>query len=186
MQNYLKQTPGVDSWAGYFEALEHSTSGNVFAFKTSYKHFSAFGSNLTRLFPRSHYVLLDRFDIEAQAVSLYRAASTGTFHAKRDVKTAQKPVPFDKYAILSALKRIQREKLGWEQFFFEQRISPLRLYYELFSNDLKRALDMIVEHVGFSSSIVPEDISGDYVKLSDSNTDKLLSMLRSLRSGKSK
>lgn len=95
------------------------------------------------------WITVRREDIIAQAISLYRAKSTGVWH-NRGRKAAEAPPmpPYDFAAIEKQVNLIQRRQGQIERFISHHGLQPLRLVYEEFRDDPTDALHAVFEHVG--------------------------------------
>lgn len=95
------------------------------------------------------WITVRRDDIIAQAISLYRAKSTGVWH-DRGRKSAEPPPmpPYDFEAIEKQVNLIQRRQGQIERFISHHDLQPLRLVYEDFRHDPTDALRAVFEHVG--------------------------------------
>jgi len=159
---------GVSLFADFISSF-NADSGPCFFFKTSWQDFSPLAAGYKQIFPNLRVVYLDRKDIIAQAVSLYRAVETGTWHVPRDQKRAAPSGAQDQLNLshLSAwLETIEAEKRGWKRFFAAENITPLRLLYEDFADDVAKAITAISDFLAIplNREIGPEV---GFQKLSD-------------------
>ncbi len=142
---------GTGLFADYIRSF-NADSGPCFFFKTSWQDFTPFASAYKQIFPNLRVIYLDRKDVIAQAVSLYRAAESGTWHVRRgEALAAQKAGALDhlNFAHLDTwLERIEAEKRGWKRFFAAEGIVPMRLFYEDFASDVAKAIAAISANLG--------------------------------------
>lgn len=132
----------------YVDALlsRRTTPNGVFGFKLQHWMLEALtpGRILARRFPGARYVYLDREDMLQQGVSYEIARQTGRWSSFKD---GPEPV-YDDYRLRTAIRFVLSEKQGWEAFFAEQRISPLRLTYEALVADPAAACRAVGALVG--------------------------------------
>jgi len=141
---------GVGLFADYVRSF-NADSGPCFFFKTSWQDFSPVAAFHRQIFPNLSVVYLDRKDVIAQAVSLYRAAETGTWHVPRGQKLT---APAGELGHLNFsqlekwLETIEAEKRGWKRFFAAEGITPMPLFYEDFAADVTKAIAAISDFLG--------------------------------------
>jgi LPS sulfotransferase NodH len=160
---------GVGLFADYVRSF-NADSGPCFFFKTSWQDFSPFTAGYKQIFPNLRVIYLDRKDVIAQAVSLYRAAESGTWHVRRGAAFAARAAGALEHLNLAHLDtwlaRIEAEKRGWKRFFAAEQITPMRLFYEDFASDVTKAVAAISAFLGvaLNCEIGPEV---GYEKLGD-------------------
>jgi LPS sulfotransferase NodH len=148
--------------AVYVERLErHRTSANgVFGIKIHHHHHlrwvKRLGLDLTSLVRGAKYVATWRVDRVAQAVSLEIAHQTGRWSTAQP-PTRRRPV-YDEASIRRRLRFIERSEHGWEQFFAESEISPMRLTYEKLVANLEASTRAALDFLGVASA-EPIDVS---------------------------
>lgn len=164
---------GTGLFADYIRSFS-ADSGPCFFFKTSWQDFSPLAAAYKQVFPHLRVIYLDRKDVIAQAVSLYRAAESGTWHVRRGAApVAQNSGALD-HLNLSELEKwlaaIEAEKRGWTRFFAAEGITPMRLYYEDFAKDVTKAIAAIADFFGIPLN---RDIGPDigFQKLGDAASD---------------
>ncbi len=151
---------GVVLFADYVRSF-NADSGPCFFFKTSWQDFSPFAAGYRQIFPNLRVVYLDRKDVIAQAVSLYRAAESGTWHVPRGDTPAKEEATLDHLNlahISTWLETIEAEKRGWKRFFAAEGMTPMRLFYEDFATDVTKAVAAIADFLGLplNQEIGPE------------------------------
>lgn len=120
---------------------------------------------LLRTLSINHYIHLSRSDKIAQAVSLAVATQTGLWHVNADgsekqrAKPHQQPV-YSNSAIASQLKMIEDEADGWEKWFDENQITPLRISYEELAENPLQTFDYVMSYLGCKPSIRPKVRTG--------------------------
>ncbi len=142
---------GVRLFADFMRSFNND-GGPCFFFKTSWQDFSPLAKFHNQIFPNLRVVYLERRDIIAQAVSLYRAAESGRWHVARRDSAALAPdgmadTDLDLSRLSWWLGKIEEERRGWRRFFATDAIAPLLLYYEDFSTDISRAVAAIAEYL---------------------------------------
>jgi trehalose 2-sulfotransferase len=155
----------------------------IFCFKIAGGDWRPFAARAREVFPRACYVYLDRLDVDAQAISLYRAMASQHWHARANDKgPAPEPPPFDADAIETCRRQLLEENRIWSDFFAEAEIAPMRVSYEQMSADMPKTMQLICREVGVT---VPEERvpAGAYKILRDELTDAWAERLRALRSG---
>ena len=182
-----KQRRKVDTYeallAQYFEESEEAV-----VFKTSWSDFIYFQDKIFLLFPNLKIVYLNRLDIEAQAVSLYKAIATGDWHDAPSIRRAE-PLSeeeiekrFDLLRICHAIRSLEQEKQAWENFFFLQKLQPARVCYENFKGDLRHAVVIIASHLDLEQSKTAE-VKSEFRVLSDDINESWLMRVRNYRNG---
>lgn len=106
------------------------------------------GARYERAFGPARYLFLSRRDPVAQAVSRLKAEQSGLWHRNDDgsererVKSYRAPV-YDGAALHAYVEESVNANRGWEGWFGQNGISPVRLAYE----DLAANPRTVVEHV---------------------------------------
>jgi LPS sulfotransferase NodH len=166
--------------ADYLTAI--AARADVFCFKVAAVDWGPFAARATSVFPNARYVYLDRIDIDAQAISLFRAKATQHWHARSIEKNAQPAATprFDADGIEACRQELIAEKQRWSNFFFESDIKPLCIAYEQLLSDTPRAVQKICGEAGLDVS--PQDVpTGDYRIMRDEITERWKKRLRKLR-----
>jgi LPS sulfotransferase NodH len=148
----FKRIWNVDTLDGYLDALlSKKTSPNgVFGFKALYGQFAqAFSDRDVRaVFPNLHFIHVSRRDRLRQAVSFARAMQTEKWAFDHPVPP-RTPV-FDPDQIRDMLEWIDRDERGWERFFTEHSISPLRVVYEDYVGAMEETVARIAAFLGIT------------------------------------
>lgn len=118
------------------------------------------------------YVYLMRRDLEAQAVSLYKATASSVFHTNvaHDEAALQKldALEYDFAAINDWYKHIVAQEQGWKRYFFENRIFPLCVSYEDINEDVLLVMQRIATFVGVKpENVVVPEVASVFEKVSD-------------------
>jgi LPS sulfotransferase NodH len=137
---------GVASFAAYIASFARDPD-TAFIFKTSWHDAAPIAPFLRSLFPDLRVVFIDRKNIAAQAVSLFRAEVLNLWHRRPGQAASLPPNGEDKFdlqRICAILANLEAEKRLWESFFAAQGILPLRLRYEDFETDVNIALRSLI------------------------------------------
>ncbi len=97
------------------------------------------------------YISLRRRDSIRQGISLARAVQTGSFNA--DMPPARDPI-YNYYQISQCIREVRVDAKGWETYFHQRGIEPLRIFYEDFIVDQDGTLRRIFK---FLKIAVPEN-----------------------------
>lgn len=127
-----------DTFAGHFECFRSGgfRVDGVDAVKLMWTDACALrdevGAQALDEWKDAQWVYLRRGDKIAQAVSLSRANITGQWHLVSDQAAPVDAAYLDFYSQLAELRFIESQESGWESFFSENRIVPLRVWFEDF------------------------------------------------------
>ncbi len=175
------QRRGVRLFADFIRSFNEDP-GPCFIFKTNWQDFLPLAPFYRQIFPNLRVIFLDRRDLIAQAVSLYRAAETGKWHVERG-KALEEP-PDD--ALLDTLNlkemswwiaQLEAEKRQWKQFFAAEKIDPFRLFYEDFALDVTKAVSAISDYLGIPlKTEIGPDVG--FQKLADKVNDAWVDRVR--------
>lgn len=171
---------GVNSFAEYIDKLVHQ-SGDFFSFKTSWSDFEPISTFYMRIFPNAHFIFLDRFDIVAQALSLFKAIVTERWHCSSQSKSKKIELTLEQLdadRITSLMQRLMHEKFQWEWFFYNNDLRVRHLYYEIIRNDWGKAARMIAEQFGYHD-VEPEN--GKFLCLSQESDKQLVDQFKKER-----
>jgi trehalose 2-sulfotransferase len=98
------------------------------------------------------YIYLTRRDLAAQAVSLYKATASSVFHTNishsEEALSTLQSLEYDYAKIKEWYLHIVQQEKGWEAYFEENGIHPLRLTYEDIDDDILGVLARIAAFVG--------------------------------------
>jgi LPS sulfotransferase NodH len=154
---WQKKKRGVADFRSYMMSL-YADPGEWFGFKVSWPQFGFFVPYYKLMFPNLKVVYLDRYDVEAQAVSLFKAVVSGEWHKKTGSDAGRKMAPeeldakFDLQQICQTIRNVEAGKKQWRSFFFDEGIYPAYVYYEDFAKDVNRAIEYIVKFIGVDYS----------------------------------
>jgi LPS sulfotransferase NodH len=133
--------------AGLEDHLKPATTANgVYGFKLFSGHFDFIaGTDWLERLPGLRFVYLERLDLLGQAISLVKAAQTGSYRAS--VKPMAEP-SYDRAAIAFALQRLALAQARWKIFFATNELRPLFLTYEEVCDDPPAAVRAIAGGLG--------------------------------------
>lgn len=126
---------GTRSVDEYIAAVSHTgrdKDSQVFGAEITYFQLAIL-NDMTDVFhhlPEAFLFYLRRKDIVQQAISLYRATSTGEFHSVKLDITQRKTAEYDASAIEKWLRHILKQETGFDKWFRKHGITPLTLTYE--------------------------------------------------------
>jgi len=137
------------------------TRNGISGLKASWFQFEPFFDEVkdTEYLKNSRFIYLRRRDVIMQAISLYKATKTDVFHTnvehgERQIK-ALKKLKYDFKGIEKWRQHILRQEQGWDEFFFENRVFPLDLFYEEIEEDILRVMKRIATFVG----VIPDNVT---------------------------
>ncbi len=130
-----------------------TTANGVFGLKTHYDHlqFMMLSGILTR-FGKMHVVYIERRDHMAQAVSQARALRTGQWNSLYTTAKAE-PV-YNPDTIRWCIKHLDGQRRGWQSFFEQHKISPIRIDYDLLAADPAGIASQVIAKIGPPASPV--------------------------------
>ncbi|MCK2042176.1 hypothetical protein KZO83_05695 [Chromohalobacter sp. TMW 2.2308] len=121
----------------------------VFGLKMHYHQYMDFLSKkeLKSLIGDFRYIYIDREDMLAQAVSLFRARQTGAWSSNHIPKDE---VAYDYQGIKDALYFICQEKALWKSFFASIDVTPLNVVYEEIEKNPVAEVEKVMDYLGVS------------------------------------
>lgn len=149
---------GAKSFASYFEGLSNQPD-DVFIFKTCWQDVEPFAPALCSIFPNLRVVYLSRRNDAAQAVSAFKAELSGTWHRyKGDAAPSEiLETDFSLLRLLTIHEEQMKERQNWQRWFAANGITPLKLVYEAFEDDVNIALQALVPTLGLPlASQIPQ------------------------------
>lgn len=152
---------------------------------------------LAAVFHEPKYIWMRRRNHVEQAVSWAMACQTGVWTQKAEEKSQPRAVPkFDFRVIDEWRKRIAAHDEGWANYFRENQIEPLVLFYEDIVASHRAAAEHVVEFLGLpfppgleipppavekQATRISEDWVARYLKLKKAKTSGLTRIIRRLR-----
>jgi LPS sulfotransferase NodH len=182
-----KKRTGANTYGEYL-AQYVAASDSIIIFKTNWIDFQYFEDKVGLLFPNLNVIYLNRLDVEAQAVSLFKAIVTGQWHDSPTIRkgevgpASEIQARFDLLRICRIITDLETEKRNWERYFFEERLLPARIHYEDFQDDLELAVDYILKHMNYGD-LRKGAVTSSFKPLSDSVNDEWLMKVRGYRNG---
>jgi trehalose 2-sulfotransferase len=133
---------------GWYQATEVTSRLRV-------EGYESIGFHLGNIFPGLRYIHIVRRDKIGQAISAWRAETSGTWHrpTRSDADPGRPPYDFD--AIRLRLQRLVAEDWLWQWHFEHYGITPLTIYYEDYVQDRPGHLARIAEHLDVTVAPVP-------------------------------
>jgi trehalose 2-sulfotransferase len=142
------------SVAEYLRVLPsfHSTRNHVFGIEASFYQYQLAARlvDWEEHFPpvATPHVYLYRLDLVAQAISLYKAVSSGYFHSVQTPKAAVQAPEYNAEMITKWLVHILDQEFQWRLYFRKRKIVPLTLAYEELSLGPEYSIRRLAHHVG--------------------------------------
>lgn len=107
---------------------------------------------LEHLYPTPlKYISLRRRDVTRQGISLARAVQTNSYNS--DMQPVRDPI-YNFYQISQCIREVRVDAKGWETYFHQRKIEPLRILYEELVADPSGALRRIFD---FLEIAIPAD-----------------------------
>lgn len=133
---------------------QHTSPNGVFGTKTHFLQVVNFVGldRLESLYPAPlHYISLRRRDVLRQGISLARAAQTNSYNS--GMPPEREPV-YNFHQIAQCTREVRVDAKGWETYFHQRGIAPLRVVYEELVEDQGGTLQRIFDFLGIA---VPAD-----------------------------
>jgi LPS sulfotransferase NodH len=133
---------------------KYTTPNGVFGSKAHFLQVINFAGldDLEHLYPTPlKYISLCRRDSTRQGISLARAVQTESYNS--DMRPLRDP-SYNYYQILQCIREVRVDAKGWETYFHQRSIDPLRIIYEDFVADQEGTLRRIFE---FLEIQIPKD-----------------------------
>ena len=152
---------------------------------------------LASVFHKPKYIWMRRRNHVEQAVSWAMACQTGVWTQKAEEKSELRAVPkFDFKVIDEWCKRIAAHDECWANYFHENQIEPLVLFYENVVASHRAAAERVLEFLGLpfpleleippptvekQATRISEDWAARYLQQKEAKTGKLARIIRRLR-----
>ena len=187
----IKTVWRVSTFADYVAAFSRQL-GPYFIFKSSWHDFRVVAPLYRQMFPDLKIIYLDRLDIIAQAVSMFRAMTTRLWHKDRQGKLMgqveeygllspqQIRASFDLARINAIIENLEQERRGWRGFFNAETLEPVRVSYEGFAEDVAAA----VRYIGAALDLRLDGTGApmvSYARLSDEINEEWVERVRAAR-----
>jgi len=127
---------------------------------------------------RARWVWLVRRDTWRQAVSQYRARTSGVWHVtgRARIPPAHRDVPYDAAAIADVRLRLRRAARAWRTWFRCHAVAPLLILYEDLAAEPEKTVRRILRHLRLDEP--PTIDTRGMTILRDEITDAWLDRLR--------
>jgi LPS sulfotransferase NodH len=152
---------------------------------------------LAAVFNKPKYIWMRRRNHVEQAVSWAMACQTGMWTQKAEEKSQPRAVPkFDFKVIDEWCKRIAAHDEGWANYFRENQIEPLVLFYEDVVASHRAAAERVLEFLGLplppnmempppavekQATRISEEWAARYLELKRAKTGRLARIIRRIR-----
>jgi LPS sulfotransferase NodH len=175
MPRFMKDSPGRNPDEYIRNVLrDRQTENGVSGLKASwfqFENFTGYMNNL-RYLSEFKYIYLTRGNLAAQAVSLYKATSTGVFHTDtthpQEALAKLDALEYDYESIKYWYDHIVAQEKGWQNYFYENRIYPLCISYEDIEENALKVLQRIATYIGVEANTIYIPINNSvYKKISD-------------------
>ncbi len=133
---------------------QHTTPNGIFGTKAHFLQVVNFVGldRLEGLYPTPlKYISLRRWNVTRQGISLARAAQTNSYNS--DMQSVRDPI-YNFHQIAQCIREVRVDAKGWETYFHQRGIEPLRLFYEDFVADQMGTLRHVFE---FLEIAIPHD-----------------------------
>ena len=175
------------SFGNYLNLINSQYSKDFFVYKTSWQDFQFLSkhSNYKRVFNNPKFIYLDRFDIEAQAISLFLAKKSKKWHFKEKEggdKLELTLKDFNLKEIMDIIQSVQLEKYNWQEFFYQENINPFNLQYEFISKNMLKAVYNTFDYFNIQEYLKESnELVSDYHKVEKKFYNDWLTKLRKAR-----
>ncbi len=172
----LVMTWGAGSLADYGRAMvrRRTTSNGVFGLKLHYNQCEALMSKKVSLDPTA-WVMIERADVVAQGVSLAKAMQTRAWNSFG--RAAVVPA-YDFGQIAVSVQFVRANNAGWERYFDERGISPLRFLYEEVVMDPDASAQRVIELLMLGDDTATEMSTPHYLRQSDQTNEEWIALYR--------
>ncbi|MDD2878430.1 MAG: Stf0 family sulfotransferase [Acidiphilium sp.] len=145
------QRKSFQSFQQYFTFLvRHTKENDTVAIKISPAHIELLGKSgiLDQIISRSHFILIERGDKLAQAISHLIAFQTGKFMSTMDAQQAQAEPVFDREKLDTIIATIADEYRDFNLFFGWNGIVPAQVVYEQMVHNPSQTLAFVSDMIG--------------------------------------
>ncbi|MBW6398582.1 class I SAM-dependent methyltransferase [Roseomonas sp. HJA6] len=159
---YTLQPPG-EEFAAFLRGIFAEAAEGRFAAKLMWPHFARLAeatghergdiAELAALFAPAHWIQVRRADKFDQAISFWRAKSSGRWHVFEEEEEPE--LPYDFRGILESLHEIELHDRMWDDVFAMAGITPIRLIYEEVEADTTGAMAATFDMLGLPGAAAP-------------------------------
>ena len=159
-----------------------STEDAAACLRTACGNRDDLASNLQRVFGPMVFIHLSRRDKLAQAVSLVRAEQTGLWHlaadgSERERLAPARPPVFDADHIRRTEVELRCHDRKWSEWFDQNRIVPVRMWYEDTAADHSAALATVLRALGFVAA-AHANIGAETARMADAISASWIARMR--------
>jgi LPS sulfotransferase NodH len=150
---------------------KHTTRHGVFGSQAHFLQVVNFVGldRLEGLYPAPlRYISLRRRDYTRQGISLARAVQTNSYNS--DMQPVKEPI-YNYHQILQCIREVRVDAKGWETYFHQRGIEPLRVIYEDFVVDQKDTLKHIFDFLEIAIPLDFQMPASALKRQSDSRSD---------------
>jgi LPS sulfotransferase NodH len=134
---------------------------------------------LLTAFPGLHYVWLRRADKVRQAISWWRASTTGQYALTAGTVRAEPPT-FDRDAIGRLVRYAEVCEAGWRDWFAANSIEPLELVYEDLVVDVDKAVRDVASFMDIAAPPEPSRFQPRLLRQADDHTERFVQLFSRL------
>jgi LPS sulfotransferase NodH len=129
-----------------------------------------------------HWFFLRRRDLAAQAISLYKAQRSGTYHSIQGHSTATE-VDYDARAIAGWVLRLVQQEFGFVNYFDGRDLKVRQLWYEELSQEspadiVRQWCQAIDLHPAIYADIDEDALATEHRKLADARSEAMIEQFR--------
>ncbi len=160
-----------------------STDNGIFSTRIMWETLNELTTDLSRLYPdivgndlnklihafgKIRFVYLERSDVVAQAISLFRAERTSYWHSTQK-EIPENKIGFDFKEINLRVSEINNHNTAWQDWFSSVNVEPHHILYEDLDADPK---SVVLDLLDFLEIAVPDDVEmqAQNLRLADATT----------------
>ena len=176
LQGILENCPcnNIDDYLTFLKTAQ-TTSNGIFGAEASFFQLRLVLAEIKfrTLFPASNFscIYLSRKDFIRQGISLYKAVASGFFHAFQHGKNKDNSqVDYSSEEVKKWIVHILHQEAHWEQFFIQNKLSPMRIYYEDLTSDYRDVVSQVLSYLDIECSVeMPTAVKNK--KISDKSSE---------------
>lgn len=175
-----------DRLAAHLERVRtrRSDASGRFGLKIHYHHLEGWflgrGWSIDELLAPRRWVRIVRNDRVAQAVSWARALQSGRWAAHQ---RATLPSVYRARQIDRLVAEIDRQEAGWDAFFAQRSVQPMRVSYEELVSDIPETVRRVLDYLGVSDAATARVAEPDLRPLSDETSARWIARYRAATRG---
>lgn len=160
---------------------QKSSKNNTWGMETTwfqYELFLQMQSNFDFTKITKNWIWLRRKDIVAQGVSLYKAVESEHYHST-EKPTAKKIVKYNNQEINRWIKHILNQEVGFNNYFQNNNIKPLVIWYEDMMANKSDTLQQISSHLNINTSDITYKLEDNpHKKISDNTNTEFINKFK--------